>query len=251
MQNIKAEQLRPRHVESVPVSWPNTATGPVQPPAPVPVAVESDVEPMPSPTLVKFGWTMLDEQIFPNLSIPYLERSAESEESGTSVRYVSVRITEKAVLSNFVDLSPECLALPPLNSILCTEAECAQLNEINKNHVDLAYGPEEFLPNRESMVHLDKFQEFFDVLKRTAQIKPTALRPIANVNLAPSQVLQRINIQQQQPQQLVQMQQQMRTLIPPMHAPVIHNQIVRSNFEPIQALPFQALAVDNQSLFLH
>jgi hypothetical protein len=210
MESIKSELVKARSVDAVP---PATAAAPTTRPIQQTIrlaSIDSDIEQMPSPTLVKFGWTTLDEELFPNLSIPYLERASDLEADGRHVRYVCVRITEKAVLSNFVELSPESRALPPLTSVMCTEAECAQLNEINKNHVDLAYGPDEFLPNAEILVRLDKFKEFFDVLKKTAALKnqpQQTIFPAANINLPPS------NLHQQQ--QHVQIQQARTTHTPP------------------------------------
>lgn len=121
---------------------------------------------------VHWNWMTVDAELFPDISIPVIERPGCDEQDAL---VVSVRIIERTVLARFENqLSPEAIAYGRLACFECTRAECDELNQINELHVDGCYGPEKFNVEDDKLVRWQNFKEFFDILKRTCRLKSIA-----------------------------------------------------------------------------
>ena len=137
--------------------------------------------------IVKYFWKVIDEKRFPDISLPYIERR-------NGVKYLSVRIIEATILSKFENnYSKEVIDFGNLLSESCYPSEAKLLNEINDYHVGKLYGDEPF-SERDVVVKLDQFMQFYEILSRTCRLREDVNR---NQTLTPNVNLQ----QQQQPQQ--------------------------------------------------
>jgi hypothetical protein len=123
--------------------------------------------------------------MFPELVLPCMEHSMEVDPvSGEPVLYTSVRVIEKQALSLFTSLSKEALALPPLQSVDCTQGECQLLDELYKNQLNSAWcGAEPFVHGVEKRVQYNDFLRFFNVLKSTAPANTNIANPLYNTNI--------------------------------------------------------------------
>ena len=103
------------------------------------------------PELVSYCWYTVDEQKFPQISLPCLSR----HEEGARVQYLSVRIIENTILSQFEHLNSQEIAdYGNLISVSCEPAEVDLLNDINDNHVP--YGAR--FTDKDTLVKLEEFK---------------------------------------------------------------------------------------------
>ena len=117
-----------------------------------------------APELLSYYWHTIDEDKFPDISLPCLYR----QPNGVKVKYLSVRIIENIILSQFASMdSPEIKAYGALLSVKCRPAEVDLLNEINKNHACYGFN----FSDKDSLVKLDDFLTFYDILVRTCPLK--------------------------------------------------------------------------------
>ncbi len=154
----------------------------------------------PPQTVTKFFWTVIDKIKFPSLSIPYLLKNDD-------VKYLSVRIIERTILSKYENnYSDEVKQFGSLNSELCTESDVVVLNEINDDHLNKEYGHEPFTI-QDTLVQLKDFLEFYEILSRTCRTKDEIRlnNNLTNVTRIQQQPPQQ---QQQQPPQQPSHQQQ-------------------------------------------
>jgi len=110
----------------------------------------------------KFGWCQVA-----GVSLPVIFRS-----EGES--FLSVRMTERALLSRFLQVLPnEVVTCPFVHSFRMTEVEARLMNEINTKHADNQYGKESFtikdlVVKKEDV---DKFYQFLDLCYKKMIIK--------------------------------------------------------------------------------
>ncbi len=109
-----------------------------------------------------FQWHTVDPDNFPNVHIPYLVRN-------DSEKHMCVRIIEKLILSEYVELTPEVLELGHLKSVMLEAEEIAVLNDLNEQHMEGKYGPS--FTSEDQLVELEHFNEFYTVLKRTGTLR--------------------------------------------------------------------------------
>jgi len=102
----------------------------------------------------RFGWTELDKQY-----VPYIFRYG-------TIKYLSVRIVEKKILTRLLQLlPPEVKSCTSISSYYLTEPEAKLLNEINIFHTNKnEFGKEKFT-TKDLLVSLEDVQEFFNFLE--------------------------------------------------------------------------------------
>ena len=119
--------------------------------------------------LLNYYWHTIDEKRFPTVALPCIYRQSND---GTKIKYLNVRIIERTILSQFESMnSEEIKKHGALLSVCCTPAEIKLLNEINTK--DVNYGAE--FNSKDSMVKLDDFLKFYEILSRTCPIKTDSL----------------------------------------------------------------------------
>lgn len=119
--------------------------------------------PTPPPQLLNFFWETIDNVNFPHIALPFIFRDNE--------KYFSVRMIERAILSEFQNiLSEEIKRYGHLASVNLSEAEANTFNEINSEHLQMKYGKERYTV-QDSMVKSNTFMEFYDILRRTCRNK--------------------------------------------------------------------------------
>lgn len=104
-------------------------------------------------TLGRFLWTVVG-----NSCIPCLLKS-------DNTKYVSVRIAESKVLTNFLlRLNAEVFNCVSVKSFGITEAEMKLLNEINSKHCEFSFGREPFSMDTDFIVKYDDLIEFYQFM---------------------------------------------------------------------------------------
>lgn len=94
------------------------------------------------------------------IPFPYLIRNHKT--------YLSVKMIEEKLLSKYPSLLPQELKeRPPLISHYITEEEAALLNNINATHLHSEYGQEPFQAQRDLIVSVMDFEQFYAAVKRT------------------------------------------------------------------------------------
>ena len=147
------------------------------PPAPgsrpivaVAAAVPPPVAPPPAQTqALKFIWVCIDERKFPDVFIPALTRASDGR------KYLSVRIIETAILDKYENVfSEEIKRFGNLSCVYCEPDEAGLLNEINETHTEnFDYGLKKF-DTHDTLVTLDEFKRFYEILSRTCKTKDEA-----------------------------------------------------------------------------
>ena len=154
------------------VSILNSGSNKPQPPPPPPPQAT------PKPKLLDYYWTTIDEKNFPTVALPCIYRqqahtSAQKEDTTKDIPYVCVRIIERTILTQFEHMnSPEIKSYGCLLSQPCTQSEVDLLNEINTK--DFNFGVEAFDTQRDSMVKLSDFLQFYNLLITTCPVKATS-----------------------------------------------------------------------------
>ena len=132
-----------------------------------------------SKPLLDYYWTIIDEIHFPTVAIPCIYRAITISNNGndkkeTMLPHVCVRIIERSILTQFENMkSPEIKAYGCLLSVPCNQDEVDLLNEINTK--DFNFGVEAFDVNRDSMVKLNDFRDFYNILIASCPVKSTSL----------------------------------------------------------------------------
>ena len=104
-----------------------------------------------------FSWKLIDAY-----HVPCIVRSIKGE----LIKFVSVRMAEKKLLSFFLYyLHEDIFNFTTLRSHIITDSEANLLNEINQEHADCIYGKKKFKAGKEYIVLLEEVQEFFTFLK--------------------------------------------------------------------------------------
>ena len=145
------------------------APRPAQPVA-VTVAAPAVAPPAPAPAqALKFSWVCIDERKFADVFMPALTRASDGR------KYLSVRIIEAAILDKYENVfSEEIKRFGNLSCVFCEADEAALLNEINETHTgNCDYGLKKF-DKSETLVTLDEFRRFYEILSRTCKTKDEA-----------------------------------------------------------------------------
>lgn len=104
-----------------------------------------------------FGWKSIG-----GCNVPYIIRVI----SGEHLNYVSVRIAESQLLSNYLNyLHANIYTCTSVRSHFISESEAKLLNEINIKHSDQIYGKEQFQAGKDYIVRMEDVQEFYTFIE--------------------------------------------------------------------------------------
>lgn len=105
----------------------------------------------------RFGWKLIG-----GCNVPFIIRRINNESS----YYVSVRIAESQLLSNYLNyLHANIYTCTSVRSHFITEPEAKLLNEINMKHSDQIYGKELFQAGKDYIVRMEDVQEFYTFIE--------------------------------------------------------------------------------------
>lgn len=86
--------------------------------------------------------------------------------NGDHLNFVSVRIAETQLLSNYLHyLHADIYTCTSVRSHFITDAEAKLLNDINQKHSDCSYGKEMFFAGKDYIVRLEDVNEFYNFIE--------------------------------------------------------------------------------------
>jgi hypothetical protein len=86
--------------------------------------------------------------------------------NGEQLKFVSVRMAETQLLSNYLHyLHADIYTCTSVRSHFITDSEAKLLNEINQKHVDCIYGKESFFAGKDYIVRLEDVHEFYSFIE--------------------------------------------------------------------------------------
>ncbi|XP_060857937.1 uncharacterized protein LOC132935410 [Metopolophium dirhodum] len=105
----------------------------------------------------KFSWTLIA-----GYYVPYIIRVI----NGELLKFVSVRMAETHLLSNYLDyLHADIYKCASVRSHIITDTEAILLNEINQEHTDSIYGKKKFFAGKDYIVCLEEVHEFYTFIE--------------------------------------------------------------------------------------
>ncbi|XP_029345760.1 uncharacterized protein LOC115034126 [Acyrthosiphon pisum] len=105
----------------------------------------------------RFSWKLIA-----GYHVPYIVRVINGEQ----LKFVSVRMAETQLLSNYLHyLHEDIYTCTSVRGYFITESEAKLLNNINKKHADHIYGKKVFFAGKDYVVRLEDVEEFYTFIE--------------------------------------------------------------------------------------